>query len=447
MTRPHLKISLLLLLTITFLQGESVTRLSFSHPGYMMRIPVSSVYRTPYVFRTGFASDTYGFSDTLIAKGIFFEADLTNTFKVGLTTIQGISGTRPVEFGLHFQKRVFTYGDISFTAGVHDMVLRQGEKNLNIDTETLSIFALLSNEKQFTNNTLHTYMGFGTGGLASTFGNDSTANMGVFAGILVHTNIRKDQGGVSFMVEFDGGGVNLGTRIPLTQDYNLSIGINDVTHLYNFGSKNYSTTPQNEHPSLSISLDFTIPRIKPENIKRRALEGMVDPHTKAILDVEEQFAAKLDSTLKAADFEIAKLRDSLRVYETQIKYLTSQVAQLKQKSAVLEDSVRSIKLAKYAMERNINLALKHLSNSLRYFYEGDYQQALKEVDAAIELNPNLALAYARRGSIYYKMGDIERASINWNLALKIDPEYDDVRNILRAMNENRLRSVGEEQKE
>ena len=150
---------------------------------------------------------------------------------------------------------------------------------------------------------------------------------------------------------------------------------------------------------------------------------------------------------KAADFEIAKLRDSLRVYETQIKYLTSQVAQLKQKSAVLEDSVRSIKLAKYAMERNINLALKHLSNSLRYFYEGDYQQALKEVDAAIELNPNLALAYARRGSIYYKMGDIERASINWNLALKIDPEYDDVRNILRAMNENRLRSVGEEQKE
>ncbi len=63
------------------------------------------------------------------------------------------------------------------------------------------------------------------------------------------------------------------------------------------------------------------------------------------------------------------------------------------------------------------------------------------------MNPNLALAYARRGSIYYKMGDIERASINWNLALKIDPEYDDVRNILRAMSENRLRSVGEEQKE
>ncbi|HPC35769.1 MAG TPA: tetratricopeptide repeat protein [Candidatus Marinimicrobia bacterium] len=447
MTRPHLKISLFLLLTITFLQGESVTRLSFSHPGNMMRIPVSSVYRTPYVFRTGFASDTYGFSDTLIAKGIFFEADLTNTFKVGLTTVQGIAGTRPVEFGLHLQKRIFSYGDISFAAGIHDMVVRQGEKNLNIGTETLSLFALLSNEKQFTNSTLHTYMGFGTGSLASTFGADSTTNMGVFAGILVHTNIRKDQGGVAFIVEFDGGGLNIGSRIPLTQDYNLSIGLNNAAYLYNFGSKNYSTTAQNRHPSLSLSLDFTIPRIKPENIKRRTLEGMVNADTKAILDVEEQFAAKLDSTLKAADFEIAKLRDSLRVYESQIKYLNSQVAQLKQKSAVLEDSVRSAKLAKYAMERNINLALKHLSNSLSYFYSGDYQQALKEVDAAIELNPNLALAYARRGSIYYKMGDIERASINWNIALKIDPEYDDVRNILRAMSENRLRSVGGEQKE
>jgi tetratricopeptide (TPR) repeat protein len=134
---------------------------------------------------------------------------------------------------------------------------------------------------------------------------------------------------------------------------------------------------------------------------------MVDMDAKAILDVEEQFAARLDSTLRAADFEIAKLRDSLRVYESEIKYLTSQVAQLKQKNAVLEDSVRSVKLAKYAMERNINLALKCLSNSLRYFYSGEYREALREVEAAIELNPNLALAYPR-GSIYYKLGDVDR---------------------------------------
>jgi Tfp pilus assembly protein PilF len=109
--------------------------------------------------------------------------------------------------------------------------------------------------------------------------------------------------------------------------------------------------------------------------------------------------------------------------------------------------VRSAKLAKHAMEENINLALKHLSRSLRFFYQNDYREALQEVDAAIELNSNLALAYARRGSIYYKLGDIDRATINWNLALRIDPEYDDVRNILRALSENRLRSAGSSQKE
>ncbi len=68
-------------------------------------------------------------------------------------------------------------------------------------------------------------------------------------------------------------------------------------------------------------------------------------------------------------------------------------------------------------------------------------EALKEVDLSLELKPDLALAYARRGSIYYKLGDVQRATINWNLALRLDPEYDDVRNILKALNENRLKEV------
>ena len=65
----------------------------------------------------------------------------------------------------------------------------------------------------------------------------------------------------------------------------------------------------------------------------------------------------------------------------------------------------------------------------------------QEVDLALELNPDLALAYARRGSIYYKLGDVQRATINWNLALRLDPEYTDVRNILKALNENKLKST------
>ncbi len=446
MIKRGFTISTLIFLLTASVAGE-ITRVAFTKPGYMMKIPTSSIYRTPYIFRTGIGTEIYGTVDTLIARGVFFESDLSNTFKLGITCNQGLGSDAPVEFGFHFQKRLFVYGDISFAAGIHDLVLKQGSKELNIDTKTLSLFGIISNEKQFTNSSLFTYMGFGTGGLASGFGSDSTTRAGVFAGVLLHTRIMEEKGGVEFIAEFDGGGVNAGVKLPITKDYNLNLGVSNLIKLYNWGAEDFNTASLKDYPGFNVGLDFRIPRIKPETARQRKLEGMVDEETQMILDMEQQFATKLDSTLKAADYEIALLKDSLKIYESEIKHLTSQIAQLRQKTAVLEDSVRSAKLAKHAMEQNINLALKHLSRSLRFFYQNDYREALQEVDAAIELNSNLALAYARRGSIYYKLGDIDRATINWNLALRIDPEYDDVRNILRALSENRLRSAGSSQKE
>ena len=67
--------------------------------------------------------------------------------------------------------------------------------------------------------------------------------------------------------------------------------------------------------------------------------------------------------------------------------------------------------------------------------------ALQEVELALHLNPELAVAFARRGSIYFKLGDEQKAIINWNLALKLDPEYEEVRTILQALHENRLKSA------
>jgi uncharacterized protein YoxC len=448
MTKRGYNLLILCVVLITALSGQNkVHRVAFTKPGSMMKIPSSSIYPTPYVFRTGISIDSYGFTDSLFAKGILFETDLSNTFKIGVTSIQGLGSSPPIEIGFHFQKRLFTYGDISVAGGLHDLVLKKTNSDLGVDPKELSLFCVISNEKQFENSRLGTFLGFGTGGLAKGFGSDTTNSAGVFAGILMHTSILADRGGVEFIGEFDGGGVNAGVRIPITRDYNLMLGVNNLIKLYNYGEDNFDITNLKESPSINLCVDFRIPRVKPEEAKRRRMEGMVDKETRMILDMEEQFAAKLDSTLKAADYEIAKLKDSLRVFESEIKYLTSEVAQLRQKTAVLEDSVRSAKLAKHAMEENINLALKHLSRSLRYFYAGDYREALQEVEAAVALNPNLALAYARRGSIYYKLGDIDRATINWNLALRIDPEYDDVRNILRALNENRLRSAGSSRKE
>ncbi len=150
---------------------------------------------------------------------------------------------------------------------------------------------------------------------------------------------------------------------------------------------------------------------------------------------------QFDSTLMVADYTVHSIRDSMSMMNNEMRNLMIRLAAMEQKSQFLEDSLSSLKLSKNIDERRMNEAMRHLSLSLRYFYGGDYREALQEVDLALDLRPDLALAYARRGSIYYKLGDIQRATINWNLALRLDPEYDDVRNVLKALHENRLKST------
>ena len=88
-----------------------------------------------------------------------------------------------------------------------------------------------------------------------------------------------------------------------------------------------------------------------------------------------------------------------------------------------------------------NRILRHLTRTLRYYYNDQLREALNEVEKAIDLNPNLALSYARKGSIYYKMGDIERATMNWNIALKLDPEFEEIQAMLNATKNQQLESV------
>nr|MCS5620527.1 tetratricopeptide repeat protein [Nitrospinaceae bacterium] len=152
-----------------------------------------------------------------------------------------------------------------------------------------------------------------------------------------------------------------------------------------------------------------------------------------------------DSTVAMADFAVLTMKDSVALMNNEMRNLIVRLSAMEQESKFLSDSLNSVKLGANLTEQNMNEAMRHLSRSLRYFYAGDYREALKEVDLTLELNPNLALAYARRGSIYYKLGDVQRATINWNLALRLDPEYTDVRNILKALHENKMSSAGLEE--
>ena len=109
--------------------------------------------------------------------------------------------------------------------------------------------------------------------------------------------------------------------------------------------------------------------------------------------------------------------------------------------AVLVDSTKKTMFREEINQLNQNKAMRSLSRSLRLFYSERYRDALSEVNLAIELNPNLAIAYGRRGSIYYKLGDTRRANLNWNVALQLDPEFTEIYDMLKALEERRLQPV------
>ena len=360
----------------------------------------------------------------------------------------------PAEFGFHFQKRVYKYNDIAVSVGLQDVVFESeqtSEEMLSLNTSLLSAFVVLSSQKDLGEYKFDTYFGFGTGGLAPVTADtlpalldengavitDSTeSNAGVFVGFLMKTPYFAKRGGMDIVGEFDGTGVNVGLRIPLTSDYRLNLGFTHMEKLPEWGNRYW-----NGHPGFTLGLDMAVPRDP-----RVRVQGGPSSPTNIYRQGEgssgfDSVPLHRDSTIAMANVAVTTLRDSMALMNNEMRNLLVRLNAMEQNSRFLSDSLNSLKLETNVSEKNMNEAMRFLSRSLRHFYAGDYREALKEVDLALELNPNLALAYARRGSIYYKLGDVQRATINWNLALRLDPEYTDVRNILKALNENKLKST------
>jgi len=450
----NLKIFITLIITTSALFVNAQTPLNYSRPGPMMHIPTSSLYNEPYLLRIGVAGQsTLGAFDTdYWNKGAFLETDITRDFRIGLSALQSAANSNQAELAAHIQVRLLTYGETAVGIGVNDISFTTGSSDSTVSQEISqnpSYYMLLSRENSFTDYSLKTYLGVGTGRYGSNFGKydlaiDSTttphdttktakaSNFGFFLGLLLNTNIMADRGGLDFIIEWDGVGINAGVKMPLTQEYHINVGFSNIQNLPYLGED------RENPPGFGIGLDYFLPRVKSSTNKQRGgikISGVVTEDGLPIRTV-------IDSSWhKAQERQLLILRDSLRMSSTEIEHLNRMVEQLEQRNQVLEDSVASLQLARHVSDAQINQALKHLSRSLRLFYNEEYDDALIEINEALEYNPNLALAYARRGSIYYKLNQIDRATINWNIALQIDPGYDEVRNILRALNENRLRSA------
>ena len=412
-----------------------------------MKIPFSTVGRSPYLFRTGFGTEFHNFSPFNSTAGIFFDMEVGRNFSVGFSSVQTADTTNlanldvstytpPVEFGFHLQQRVYTYNDISVSIGLQDIVFKnsESESGLSLSPKQLSFFAVVSSAKSLGSYNLQTFLGFGTGGFGAQDSipvADSTGTpAGVFAGFHLNTPFFNKWGGLDFVGEFDGNGINVGLRIPLTSDYRLNLGFTHIEKLPNWKSRYWEG-------HAGITLGFEITAARTSGIKTPG----GGPSPNPMLQPGSINFADVDTTLMMADYTVNTLRDSMGMMTNEMRNLMTRLSAMEQHSKFLEDSLKAVKLNSNVGEQKMNDAMRHLSRSLRYFYAGNYRASLQEVESALELNPNLALAYARRGSIYYKLGDIQRATINWNLALRMDPEYDDVRNVLKALHENRLKST------
>jgi hypothetical protein len=420
----------------------------------MIRIPTSSNQKTPYLFRTGFGTEIHNFDPFNTAKGVYFDMELNKGFAFGFSAVQGGDTTslatiaesqyKPtVEFGFHFQQRVFLYNDISLSVGLQDVVFQSDQTSdeiLSLNKALLSFFMVLASEKDLGEYKMNTYMGIGSGGLAPMDSievdpDSATTSTGVFLGFVLKTPYFARRGGMDIVGEFDGTGVNVGLRIPLTSDYRLNLGFTHIERLPDWDKRYWAG-----HPGFILGLDMAVPRAPQRRIDGGP-SGPSNIYAEGVSGGSGSMSLHHDSTITMANIAVVTLRDSMALMNNEMRNLLVRLSSMEQNSKFLSDSLISLNLETNVSEKNKNEAMRHLSRSLRYFYAGDYREALKEVDLALELNSNLALAYARRGSIYYKLGDVQRATINWNLALRLDPEYADVRNILKMLHENNLNSA------
>ena len=241
--------------------------------------------KTPYLFRTGFSTEIHNFDPFNTAKGVYFDMELSRGFGFGFSAVMGGDTTSlatlaesqynsPVEFGFHFQQRVYTYNDISLSVGLQDVVFESeqtSEEMVSLNTSLLSFFVVMASEKNLGESKMNTYMGFGTGGLApvdadtfpppdpaqsgSATSDSTNTNSGVFLGFLLKTPYFARRGGMDIVGEFDGTGVNVGLRIPLTSDYRLNLGFTHIEKLPEWGNRYWSG-----HPGFSLGLDMAVPR-------------------------------------------------------------------------------------------------------------------------------------------------------------------------------------------
>tara|TARA_Y100001936_G_C16057737_1_gene662153 strand:- start:830 stop:2173 length:1344 start_codon:yes stop_codon:yes gene_type:complete len=425
----------------------SNSRISFIRPGALMRISNLDKKNQNDLFTITMGTEitSLGNIDSH-SSGFAYNKTYMSGHSFGLSYIMlpytGINSSEMYqtddEFGFHFQGPLYNTGRSTITGGIHDVLLSEDL----INVKDISFFINFSNMMTSEEYTLTTLIGMGTGKLAydphaqtSNVSNDSASTLGLYAAFKLNTPFLKHWGGMDFLTEVIAQGINIGFKFPITTEYELSLGITNIQNLGSFSNQSSENLEDREPlmedaPALAFGLTAKIPKIRTKKSKKIAQDYPV-----LFID------GRVDSSLYNAGQYIYTLKDSMEILLQNINNVSANNVALELNNHFYKDSLNSMILEAKIQQSTQNEAMRHLSRSLRLYYQGDFQQALTEVDNAIELQPNIAVSYARKGSIYYKLNQIDRATLNWNVALKLDPEYTEVREMLNALKENKLRPV------
>jgi len=199
-------------LTFILLAGaiDANSRVAFSRPGNMMRVPNVDINMHKNLLAVSVSSEYLSSSQSSSAFSVNTMGK--SGYLYGLSFVRPVNPANSSELGFHLQKNMFKYGNMNLSAGIQDVIFRQGSDSADddgLDTKGVSLFAVLSSAKKFDDYAIATHLGFGSGKInedSHLYVSNQKQNIGVFLGFNFITPFMKKNGGINFLTEFDGKG-------------------------------------------------------------------------------------------------------------------------------------------------------------------------------------------------------------------------------------------------
>tara|TARA_Y100000590_G_scaffold345731_1_gene395601 strand:+ start:2310 stop:3731 length:1422 start_codon:yes stop_codon:yes gene_type:complete len=432
------------------------TRVAFSRPGSLIRNPSLLAQPQEQEYHIGFSSEIINLNNLNSSDAIYLNSVSSSGLQYGIVysshaEVNNQLKTPPSDLSLHFGKRIYETSKMKIDIGINDILYStpaDREHELSFYVSLMHSDIPIGKNKRFN---LQTALGFGTGKInydSHNYTEGIAHKARFFFGMNFKTPYMAKRGGLNCLLDFDGSGIHIGTRVPINKKLDIKVAMTNFQNIQTMNDlqEDDSKTIFSDATAFSFGVGFkfqgstkTPPKIMSQKVKFSS-----NPNDCIVVHSRENYENPLainglceDATLHEFVSNInngfTELHDSIKIAEQASVYFERLNTAKDFEIKMLQDSINMQYLKQRISKSELNIAMKYIAQSLQNYYAGDYLMALEEINQTIKRFPTMAIAYARKGSIYYQMGDLQQATINWNLALKHDPEYAEVREMLSSI--------------